>query len=112
MTSTPEALLLSHALHHTYDMTAHARVAKLAALSNSHIRDCTVTWSALSTIENAFDAETPSETNIGLGLAHVRRRLQVLYGAEAAFDAGPHGDLYRVVLRFPCESPMASSSRA
>ncbi len=64
------------------------------------------------TVENAFDPEAPSQSNTGLGLAHVRRRLQVRYGADAAFDAGPHGSIYRVVLRFPCESPMASSSRA
>jgi len=56
------------------------------------------------TLENAFDSETPARGSMGLGLAHVRRRLQVRYGAEAAFDAGPHGGLYRVVLRFPCES--------
>ena len=64
------------------------------------------------TVENAFDPETPAHGNLGLGLAHVRRRLEVRYGAEAAFDAGPHGDVYRVVLRFPCEPAMASSRRA
>jgi len=56
------------------------------------------------TLENAFDPETSAQGSMGLGLAHVRRRLQVRYGAEAVFDAGPHAGVYRVVLRFPCES--------
>jgi two-component system sensor histidine kinase AlgZ len=60
------------------------------------------------TVENAFDPEAPSQSNTGLGLAHVRRRLQVRYGSEAAFHAGPQGTLFRVVLRFPCS--MASNS--
>ena len=49
---------------------------------------------------------------MGMGLAHVRRRLQVRYGEDATFQAGPADGVYRVVLRLPCESPMASSSRA
>ena len=64
------------------------------------------------TLENGFDPETPTGGSLGLGLAHVRRRLQVRYGEDALFDAGPHGGVYRVTLRFPCESPMASSNRA
>jgi LytS/YehU family sensor histidine kinase len=64
------------------------------------------------TVENAFDPDMPAPRNMGLGLAHVRRRLQVRYGEDAVFDAGPRGGVYRVALRFPCESPMASSSRA
>jgi LytS/YehU family sensor histidine kinase len=63
-------------------------------------------------IENAFDAENPEPRSSGLGLGHVRRRLQVRYGDEARFDAGPAGGLYRVELLLPCESPIASSSRA
>ncbi len=66
------------------------------------------------TLENAFDADEPgppAARNTGLGLAHVRRRLQVRYGTHAAFDARPADGVYRVVLRFPCESPMASISR-
>jgi len=47
-----------------------------------------------------------------MGLTHVRRRLEVRYGEAATFDARAYGELYRVVLRFPCESPMASSSLA
>jgi LytS/YehU family sensor histidine kinase len=64
------------------------------------------------TVENAFDPETPAPHNLGLGLAHVRRRLQVRYGEDAVLQAGPADGVYRVRLRLPCESPMASSSRA
>jgi hypothetical protein len=64
------------------------------------------------TLENGYDPEMPAPRNLGMGLSHVRRRLQVRYGDEASFDAGVHGRVYRVVLRFPCESPMASSSLA
>jgi hypothetical protein len=64
------------------------------------------------TVENGFDPETPAPHNMGMGLAHVRRRLQVRYGEDASFDAGPADGVYRVVLRLPSESPMASSSRA
>jgi len=64
------------------------------------------------TLENAFDPEAYQPGKAGIGLAHVRRRLQVRYGDAADFAAGPAGAVYRVELRFPCESPMASSSRA
>jgi hypothetical protein len=64
------------------------------------------------TLENAFDPEASAPGKMGIGLSHVRRRLQVRYGDDAAFAAGPIGAVYRVELRFPCESPMASSSRA
>ena len=64
------------------------------------------------TLENGFDPEMPAPRSLGLGLDHVRRRLEVRYGERATFHAGVFGEIYRVVLRFPCESPMASSSRA
>src|SRR5450432_2673803 len=64
------------------------------------------------TVENAFDPDMPPPRNLGLGLDHVRRRLQLRYGEDAAFDAGARDGVYRVVLRLPCESPMASSKRA
>jgi len=64
------------------------------------------------TLENGFDPEMPVPRNLGMGLSHVRRRLQVRYGEDASFDAGVYGRTYRVVLRFPCESPMASSNLA
>jgi LytS/YehU family sensor histidine kinase len=60
------------------------------------------------TLENGFDPDAPAGAgaNLGLGLAHVRRRLEVRYGEDALFDAGPRGGVYRVRLRFPCESPV------
>jgi hypothetical protein len=64
------------------------------------------------TVENGFDPEMPAPRRLGIGLDHVRRRLEMRYGAEASFDAGVFGTVYRVALRFPCESSIASSSRA
>jgi two-component system, LytTR family, sensor histidine kinase AlgZ len=68
------------------------------------------------TVENAFDPEMPAPRKLGLGLEHVRRRLQIRYGDDATFHAGASDGVYRVVLRFPCEplageSPIASSNR-
>jgi LytS/YehU family sensor histidine kinase len=63
-------------------------------------------------LENAFDPQSAAGRSLGLGLENVRRRLRVRYGEEAEMEAGPSGDRYRVSLRLPCESPMASSSRA
>jgi len=71
----------------------------------------TGSWVAIA-IENDFDPEAPAPHRNGLGLRHVRRRLEVRYAGEAAFEAAPHGAVYRVSLRFPAESPMATSSRA
>lgn len=64
------------------------------------------------TIENGFDPEAPPRRSMGMGLQHVRRRLQVRFGGQASFDARAEGNRYLVSLRFPCESPIASSSRA
>ena len=55
------------------------------------------------TVENGFDADMPAPRNLGMGLSHVRRRLEVRYGEHASFDAGVHGTVYRVAMRFPCE---------
>ena len=63
-------------------------------------------------IQNGFDPEAKAPHKTGLGLDHVRRRLEVRYGGSAVVHAAPAGDVYRVVLRLPCESPIASSSRA
>jgi LytS/YehU family sensor histidine kinase len=70
----------------------------------------------LVTVENAFDPEMLPPRKLGLGLEHVRQRLRIRYGEDAAFCAGPSDGVYRVVLRFPCEplapeSPIASSNR-
>jgi len=56
------------------------------------------------TLENAFDPESVAPNSLGLGLAHVRRRLQVRYGEDAAMHTGAFGGLYRVELHFPCET--------
>ena len=61
------------------------------------------------TVENGFDPDMPMPRKLGMGLAHVRRRLEVRYGEHASFDAGVFGSVYRVVLRFPCESPVAAA---
>ncbi len=64
------------------------------------------------TLENQFDPEGPSRRSLGLGITHVRRRLEICYGSNALFDAGAQGETYRVALRFPCESPITSSNLA
>lgn len=54
-------------------------------------------------VENAFDPEVMVPVKSGLGLTHVRRRLEVRYGAGAQFSAGAVGDVYRVEVGIPCE---------
>jgi LytS/YehU family sensor histidine kinase len=54
-------------------------------------------------LENEFDPDAPVDS-LGVGLSHVRRRLQLRYGAAASFEAGAHQGVYRVDLHFPCES--------
>ena len=61
-------------------------------------------------VENAFDPDAVPSGRLGVGLAHVRRRLQVRYGDAATFEAGAREGIYRVELRFPCESPITSRS--
>jgi len=63
-------------------------------------------------VENGFDPDAPPPSRLGMGLPHVRRRLQLRYGEAASMEAGGREGIYRVELRFPCESPIASSSRA
>jgi sensor histidine kinase YesM len=63
-------------------------------------------------VENAFDPEATAAQKTGRGVDNVRRRLAARYGSAASFEAGPAGELYRVELRLPCESPIASSKRA
>ena len=55
-------------------------------------------------LENAFDPEMPSPRKGGVGLAHVRRRLQLRYGDAASFDAAAADGRYRVLLRLPCSA--------
>jgi two-component system sensor histidine kinase AlgZ len=54
-------------------------------------------------IENAFDPEAAPSQRDGIGLSHVRRRLAMRYGDDAAFSAGAQNAVYRVSLRLPCE---------
>jgi hypothetical protein len=54
------------------------------------------------TLENPFDPDAPPPARGGVGLAHVRRRLEVRYAAEARFDASTHDGVYRVQMQFPC----------
>ena len=63
-------------------------------------------------VENGFDPEAPPPNRLGMGLPHVRRRLELRYGDTASLEAGGREGVYRVELRFPCESSIASSSRA
>src|ERR1039457_6445887 len=63
-------------------------------------------------LENGFDPDAPPPNRLGMGVPHVRRRLELRYGGGASMAAGARAGVYRVELRFPCESPMASSSRA
>jgi hypothetical protein len=45
---------LSHALHHTYDLSGHARIVTVLPVVNSHILNASVTFSAMNTINAAF----------------------------------------------------------
>ena len=63
-------------------------------------------------VENGFDPDAPPPNRLGMGLPHVRRRLELRYGDSASLEAGGREGVYRVELRFPCESSIASSSRA
>lgn len=55
------------------------------------------------TIENSFDPDAGGAVRLGIGLAHVKRRLSIRYGEDAEIEACPAGNLYRVTLRLPCE---------
>jgi LytS/YehU family sensor histidine kinase len=63
-------------------------------------------------VENGFDPDAPRPSRLGMGLPHVRRRLELRYGNAASLEAGGREGVYRVELRFPCESSIASSNRA
>src|SRR5260370_12621204 len=63
-------------------------------------------------VENGFDPDAPPPNLLGMGLPHVRRRLELRYGDTASLEAGGLEGVYPVEVRFPCESSLASSSRA
>ncbi len=54
-------------------------------------------------VENTFDPESPKRSTGGLGLANVRKRLEVLYGPAARMDVITNGAAYRVEMRLPAE---------
>jgi hypothetical protein len=54
---------------------------------------------AIITVTNPFDAAAPPPERLGVGLAQVRRRLEVRYGAAARLDTGTASGVYRVVVR-------------
>ena len=56
------------------------------------------------TVTNPFDPDAPPPERLGVGLAQVRRRLEVRYGPQARLDTGTAEGIYRVVLRLPCEA--------
>jgi hypothetical protein len=62
-------------------------------------------------VENAFDPDAPPPNRLGVGLRQVRRRLELRYGDAARVETGVREGVYFAELRFPCESPIASSSR-
>jgi hypothetical protein len=55
-------------------------------------------------VENTFrpvDGNAPDGENVGV--SNVRERLEALYGARARFEAGPVGEVWRVVIELPWE---------
>jgi hypothetical protein len=96
--------LVENAVKHGVSGLVEGGVIRLAALRSDGVVEIVV--------ENEFDPEMQAPQRIGLGLENVRRRLRVRYGAAAAFEAGGKDGVYRVELRLPCESPMASNKRA
>jgi len=52
-------------------------------------------------VENPLDEEAPSRRGSGLGLANVRRRLDVYGAREARLDAVRDGETFRVTLTMP-----------
>ncbi len=55
-------------------------------------------------VENTFrpvDGNAPDGESVGV--SNVRERLEALYGARANFEAGPVGELWRVVIELPWE---------
>lgn len=51
------SIRLSHALHHTYDISQSARIAKVDPVEHASIRDATITWDQMSTTNYAIEAK-------------------------------------------------------
>jgi two-component system, LytTR family, sensor histidine kinase AlgZ len=56
------------------------------------------------TVENDVDPDQPAGPGKGIGLANVRQRLVVAYGAEAAIHWSRRGNRFRVELTLPAET--------
>ena len=52
------------------------------------------------TVTNPIPASS-ARPGAGTGLINVRNRLALAYGGQAALEAGPDGDVWRVDIRFP-----------
>lgn len=50
-------LRLSHALHHSYDLSQGARVARVVPVEHSSIRDATMTWAAMLTTNYGIEVK-------------------------------------------------------
>ena len=87
-------------------------VAGLAEGGEIHLAATRIATGLDICIENAFDPEWPAPRGAGLGLNHVRRRLNARYAGAATLDAAATEGHYRVELRLPCESSNTSSSLA
>jgi hypothetical protein len=59
-------------------------------------------------VENTFDKDARRRRG-GLGMANVRKRLEVCYGDAASMGVQETGDRFRVDLRFPAEAPGAAA---
>jgi len=59
-------------------------------------------------VENNFDPEFKSKRRSGIGLANVRERVEVRYGASATFVVRPDGDRFRVEISLPVERSNAA----
>lgn len=62
-------------------------------------------------VENPLDEEAPSRRGSGLGLANVRRRLDVYGAREARLDAVRDGEAFRVSLAMPAVLRHGSEAR-
>jgi two-component system sensor histidine kinase AlgZ len=55
-------------------------------------------------VENSFDRDASKRPFGGVGLANVRKRLEVCYGSAASVEAGTTGDRFRVEVVLPAET--------
>jgi hypothetical protein len=62
----------------------------------------------LVSVENPRDGTSPTRPGTGLGLESVRRRLEAVYGREAAVHVTPDPDRFRVRLGLPATPPPGS----